>query len=111
MASCRTTSPITPTVSHTDIERNATMIGSTYPLLDLFWTMLEIFFFILWIWLLIFIFSDIFRSHDMGGGAKALWVIFLIIFPLLGILVYPHCPGREHARTGRGPVPAPAAGL
>lgn len=64
------------------------MIGSTYPLLDLFWTMLEIFFFILWIWLLIFIFSDIFRSHDMGGGAKALWVIFLIIFPLLGILVY-----------------------
>ncbi len=64
------------------------MVASTYPLLDIFWTILEIFVFILWIWLLIAIFSDIFRSHDMGGGAKALWVIFLIIFPLLGILVY-----------------------
>ena len=64
------------------------MIGSTYPLLDIFWTMLEIFIFILWIWLLIAIFSDIFRSHDMGGWAKGLWVIFLVIFPLLGVLVY-----------------------
>ena len=63
-------SPITPTGSHTDIERNAIMIGSTYPLLDIFWTMLEIFFFILWFWLLIFIFSDIFRSHDMGGWSE-----------------------------------------
>ena len=64
------------------------MIGSTYPLLDIFWTMLEIFVFILWFWLLIYIFSDIFRSHDMGGWAKALWVIFLVIFPFLGILLY-----------------------
>ena len=64
------------------------MIGYTYPLLNLFWTMLWIFLFIVWIWLLIFIFMDIFRSSDLGGGAKALWVIFVIIIPVVGILVY-----------------------
>jgi hypothetical protein len=65
-----------------------TMLASSYPLLDIFWTMFEIFIFILWIYLLIAIFSDIFRSHDMGGGAKALWVIFVIVIPYLGVLIY-----------------------
>jgi ABC-type multidrug transport system fused ATPase/permease subunit len=64
------------------------MFSTTYPLLDIFWTMLEFFLFFVWIWLLIVVFGDIFRSHDMGGVAKAVWVIFLIIFPLLGILIY-----------------------
>jgi hypothetical protein len=64
------------------------MIASNYPLLDFFWTMLEIFLFVIWIWLAIMVFVDIFRSHDMGGWAKALWVLFIIILPLLGILVY-----------------------
>jgi ABC-type multidrug transport system fused ATPase/permease subunit len=64
------------------------MLAYTYPLLNIFWTMLEFFLFFLWIWLLIVIFSDIFRSHDMGGLAKALWVIFVIIIPYLGVLVY-----------------------
>jgi hypothetical protein len=62
--------------------------ATTYPILDLFWTILQIFVFIIWIWLLIAIFSDIFRSHDMGGGAKALWFIFVLVVPLLGVLVY-----------------------
>ncbi len=59
-----------------------------YPLLDILWTMIEFFLFFLWIWLLIVIFGDIFRSHDMGGLAKALWVIFVIILPFLGVLIY-----------------------
>jgi ABC-type multidrug transport system fused ATPase/permease subunit len=50
--------------------------------------MLGFFLLMIWIWLLIMIFGDIFRSHDMGGGAKALWVIFVIILPFLGIFVY-----------------------
>jgi hypothetical protein len=66
----------------------STVIASSYPLLDLFWTILWIFGFIIWIWLLIMIFGDIFRSHDIGGWAKALWTIFVIVLPLLGILVY-----------------------
>ena len=64
------------------------MLAYTYPLLSIFWTMLEFFLFVLWIWLLIYIFIDIFRSHDMGGFAKALWVLFVIILPFLGVLVY-----------------------
>jgi ABC-type multidrug transport system fused ATPase/permease subunit len=64
------------------------MLAYTYPLLSIFWTMLEFFFFVLWIWLLVYIFIDIFRSHDMGGFAKALWVLFVIILPFLGVLVY-----------------------
>ncbi len=64
------------------------MLAYNYPLLSIFWTMLEFFLFFLWIWLLIVVFSDIFRSHDMGGLAKALWVIFVIIIPYLGVLIY-----------------------
>ena len=58
------------------------------PLLDLFWTMLWLFLFFLWIWLLISLFSDIFRRDDLSGWGKAGWVFFLIVLPLLGALVY-----------------------
>lgn len=57
------------------------------PLLDLFWTTLWIFLFIMWVWLLIAIFGDIFR-REMSGWAKAGWVLFLIVLPLLGALIY-----------------------
>ena len=56
------------------------------PLLDLFWTMLWFFLFIAWLWLLITIFADIFRS-DVSGLGKALWVIFVIVLPFLGVLI------------------------
>ena len=59
-----------------------------YPILDFFLTMLYFFLFVIWIWLLITVFIDIFRSHDMGGWAKALWVIFVIVLPFLGVFVY-----------------------
>ena len=78
------------------------MLGYTYPLLDLFWTMLEIFAFVLYFWLLIAIFTDIFRSSDLGGGSKALWVIFVFFIPLLGILVYLIARGgKMHERAAR----------
>ena len=64
------------------------MLATTYPMLDFFWTMLEIFMFVIYIYLMIAIFSDIFRSQDLGGGAKMLWVLFVIIIPFLGILIY-----------------------
>ena len=83
------------------------MIAYTYPLLSIFWTMLEFFFFVLWIWLLIYIFMDIFRSHDMGGFAKALWVLFVIILPFLGVLVYLIARGGSmHERAGSRPRPS-----
>ena len=58
------------------------------PLMDLFWTMLWFFLFFIWIWLLISVFGDIFRSHDMGGWGKALWVIFVVFVPFLGVFIY-----------------------
>lgn len=58
------------------------------PLLDLFWAMLWFFLFFAWIWLLITIFADIFRSDDLSGWAKAFWTIFVVILPWLGVLVY-----------------------
>ena len=64
------------------------MLASSYPVLDAFLTMLYFFAFIIWIWLLIMVFMDVFRSHDMGGWAKALWVIFIIVLPFLGVFVY-----------------------
>src|ERR1700685_4063541 len=64
------------------------MLASSYPILDAFLTMLYFFLFIIWIWLLIMVFMDVFRSHDMGGWAKALWVIFIIVLPFLGVFVY-----------------------
>ncbi len=64
------------------------MLAYTYPLLSLFFTMLIFFGFFIWIWLLIVIFADIFRSHDMGGFAKAMWVLLVVFLPLLGVLIY-----------------------
>jgi ABC-type multidrug transport system fused ATPase/permease subunit len=73
-----------------------------YPILDFFLTMLYFFLFIIWIWLLITVFVDIFRSHDMGGVAKALWVIFIIILPFLGVFVYLIARGgKMHERAAQ----------
>jgi type VI protein secretion system component VasK len=76
------------------------MLAYNYPQQSLLWTMLEFFLFVIWIWILIAIFGDIFRSHDMSGWAKALWVIFVIVLPFLGILIYLIARGgkmQEHA--------------
>ncbi|MGO9455676.1 MAG: SHOCT domain-containing protein [Acidimicrobiales bacterium] len=64
------------------------MLAYLYPQQSVFWSMVEFFLLLIWIWLLIVIFGDIFRSHDLGGWAKALWVIFVIVLPFLGILIY-----------------------
>ena len=60
----------------------------SYPLLGAFWTIFEIFLWIIWIWILIYVFIDIFRSHDLSGWGKALWFLFVLFIPLIGVLVY-----------------------
>ena len=60
----------------------------SYPLLGAFWTIFEIFLWVIWIWILIYVFIDIFRSRDLSGFAKALWFIFVLFIPLIGVLVY-----------------------
>jgi Short C-terminal domain/Phospholipase_D-nuclease N-terminal len=64
------------------------MADSSYPLLNIFWTMFIFFLWVIWIWILIMVFIDIFRSHDLGGFAKTLWFLFVLFIPLLGVLVY-----------------------
>jgi len=64
------------------------LLGADYPFLDILWTMFIFFLFVIWIWILITVFADIFRRRDVGGGSKALWIIFVIVLPYLGVLVY-----------------------
>ena len=62
--------------------------SSSYPALGVFWSIFYFFLWLLWIWVLIWIFMDIFRSRDLSGWAKALWVLFVLFIPLIGVLVY-----------------------
>ena len=62
--------------------------SNSYPLLGVFWTILEIFLFVIWFWILITVFIDIFRSQDLSGGGKAVWFLFVLFIPLIGVLVY-----------------------
>ena len=63
-------------------------IAADYPFLDVLWTMLIFFAWIIWFWLLITVFSDLFRRHDTSGFAKVLWIIFVIVLPFLGVFIY-----------------------
>ena len=60
----------------------------SYPILGVFWTILMIFLWVIWFWILITIIIDIFRSHDLSGWVKALWFVFILFLPLIGVLVY-----------------------
>ncbi len=62
--------------------------SSSYPVLNIFWTICEIFLWVIWFWILITVFIDIFRSPDLSGGAKALWFLFVLLIPLIGVVVY-----------------------
>jgi Short C-terminal domain/Phospholipase_D-nuclease N-terminal len=76
------------------------LADSSYPLLNLFWSMCIFFLWVVWIWILIMVFIDIFRSHDLSGWAKALWFVFVLFIPVLGVLVYLIARGgkmHEHA--------------
>jgi len=64
------------------------VLAADYPFLDVLWTMLVIFAWVIWFWLLITVFSDLFRRHDSGGGTKVLWCIFVIVLPFLGVFIY-----------------------
>ena len=76
------------------------LAASSYPLLNIFWSMFVFFLWIIWIWILITVFIDIFRSHDLSGWAKTLWFLFVLFIPLIGVLVYLIARGgkmHEHA--------------
>jgi uncharacterized membrane protein YcjF (UPF0283 family) len=77
-----------------------------YPLLDLFWTMLVFFGFVVWFWLMFVIFGDIFRRDDIGGWGKTGWTVLIIVLPIVGSLVYLIAEGRKMAERRQADVAA-----
>ena len=73
------------------------MVAASYPFLDVLWSMVIFFAFVIWIWLLITVFADVFRRHDIGGGMKAVWLIFVIVLPYLGVFIYLIAEGHSMA--------------
>jgi Phospholipase_D-nuclease N-terminal/Short C-terminal domain len=64
------------------------VIAADYPFLDILWSMILFFTWVIWIWMMVVILTDVFRRRDIGGWGKAGWVVFLIVLPFLGVLVY-----------------------
>jgi Phospholipase_D-nuclease N-terminal len=64
------------------------LLAASYPLLEVFWTILIVFGFVIWISLLFTVLGDIFRRSDISGWAKVLWIIFMVVIPYLGVFVY-----------------------
>ena len=64
------------------------VLAADYPFMDVLWTMIIFFAWVAWIWMLIVIFTDVFRRRDIGGWAKAAWVVFMIVLPFIGVLAY-----------------------
>ena len=64
------------------------VFAADYPFLNILWTMIIFFAWVVWIWMMIVILTDVFRRRDTSGWVKAAWIVFLIVFPFLGVLVY-----------------------
>jgi hypothetical protein len=73
------------------------LIAADYPLLDIVWTMLVFFGWVIWFWLLIVVFSDLFSRHDVSGWGKAGWIVLLILLPYLGVFIYLIAQGANMA--------------
>ena len=80
------------------------MLLTSYPFLDIMWTMMIFFAWVIWIWLLILVLSDNFRRHDHSGWAKAGWTLLVIFLPLIGVLVYMITRPPEDVRGRSAPV-------
>jgi hypothetical protein len=71
------------------------ILAADYPFLDVFWTMLVFFCWVIWIWILVMVLSDVFRRDDLSGWGKAGWTLFTIVLPFLGVLIYLIAHGKD----------------
>jgi len=85
------------------------LFAADYPFLDVFWTMLVFFAWVIWFWLLITVFADLFRRHDISGWGKAGWTLFVIVLPFLGVFVYLIAQGQHMAERKAQDVQASQA--
>lgn len=77
------------------------VFAADYPFLDIFWTMIIFFSWVIWIWIVITVLADVFRRHDISGWGKAAWVIFIIVLPFLGVLIYLVGNGKHMAERNQ----------
>jgi uncharacterized membrane protein YcjF (UPF0283 family) len=77
------------------------VFAADYPFLDIFWTMIIFFSWVIWIWTAIAVLSDVFRRHDISGWAKAAWIVFVIVLPFLGVLIYLIANGKHMAERNQ----------
>ena len=87
------------------------VLAADYPFLDIVWTMLIFFAWVIWFWILIRVLVDVFRRHDISGWGKAGWTLFMIVVPFLGVLIYLIAHGKdmgqrdiEQAQAAQGAV-------
>lgn len=73
------------------------LLAAEYPFLDIFWSMLIFFFWVIWIWILFTVLVDLFRRHDISGWGKVVWAVFVIVLPYLGVFVYLISQGSKMA--------------
>ncbi len=73
------------------------VIAADYPFLDILWTMLVFFGWVIWFWLLIIVFSDLFSRHDISGWGKAGWIVLVVVLPYLGVFIYLIAQGQQMA--------------
>ena len=73
------------------------VFAADYPFIDVFWSMLIFFFWVIWIWILVTVLIDVFRRHDLSGWGKAAWALFMIVLPYLGVFIYLITQGKEMA--------------
>jgi hypothetical protein len=75
-------------------------LAADYPFLDVLWTMLVFFGWVIWFWLLITVFGDVFRRHDISGWGKAGWILLCVVLPYIGVLIYLGTQGKHMAERG-----------
>ena len=64
------------------------VMAADYPFMDVLWSMIIFFFWVIWIWIVITVFMDLFRRHDISGWGKAAWIVFVIVLPFLGLIIW-----------------------
>jgi len=79
----------------------STLFAADYPFLEVLWTMLIFFAWVMWFWLLIVIIGDVFRRHDIGGGKKTLWLIVILFLPFIGVFAYVIANSQSMAERNR----------
>ena len=82
------------------------VFAADYPFIDVFWSMLIFFFWVIWIWILVTVLIDVFRRHDLSGWGKAAWALFMIVLPYLGVFIYLITQGKEMAERKAADVQA-----